>query len=537
SMADLLNGQKKNSEALQYATNARNLALSINEKGSLGRAWQIMGEAYRNRKVTDSAIFCFRQAISLTANSKNLLRLTSCQIYIADLFLDMNQYDSAVYYAQLSIPGSEKLGAQVNVGEALRIIGGCEEGKGNTAKALADLSRANEIALREQLPWLIFSTSGALSSLQIKLGDYKNGFINYQRAITYKDSIEGREQYRQLAQVEYEAKENALKAEQARKEAILEADKSRQQQQIDRQRFLIWIAAGGALLLGGLLFVALRAYRSKQRANLIIAEQKQQVEAQKLLVEFKNKEVMDSITYARRLQEAILPGTEQIQQQLPDSFVLYLPKDVVAGDFYFFVERGPLLFIAAADCTGHGVPGALVSVVCSNALRRAVNEFELTMPGEILTKTTELVLETFSQSGSQVNDGMDISLLVVNRNAKTCTWAGANRPLWTVANGEFSQLKGDARPIGHHDDPVPFTTHQLELNAGTMIYLFTDGYADQFGGASGKKFKTRHLQEALLKIAALPVTKQKEELETTFFNWKDKLEQVDDVCIVGLRLC
>ncbi len=534
-LSELYSSQGKNDIALEMASRAYKNAVQQGEKTVMTSSLQSCGELYRKAKNYTAADTCYRKAASIAAGINNQMREAVSVLALADLYIDQHNFDSAYVYAVRGEAIARNIEDPNNIADAERILSVVYFNQRNLAKATQYGEAALARAKKSNLSWVISSASLTLEAVYREAGNTAKAYEMFRLHISVRDSLEGKEQYQRLAAAEYEAKESTLKAEQARKEATLESDKARQQQQIERQRFQIWIAAGGAVLLGGLLFVALRAYRSKQRANLIIAEQKQQVEAQKLLVEVKNKEVMDSITYARRLQEAILPRTEHIQQILPESFVLYLPKDVVAGDFYFFVERGPLLFLAAADCTGHGVPGALVSVVCSNALKRAVNEFQLSEPGEILDKTTELVLETFSQSGSQVNDGMDITLLVIDKNAKTCKWAGANRPLWTVTNGQISQLKGDARPVGHHDDPLPFTTHEPVLNDGTMIYLFSDGYADQFGGASGKKFKTRQLQDVFLKISALPASKQKEELENTFQNWKSNFEQVDDVCIIGLR--
>ena len=207
-------------------------------------------------------------------------------------------------------------------------------------------------------------------------------------------------------------------------------------------------------------------------------------------------------------------------------------------------KKEDLLFVAVADCTGHGVPGAMVSVVCSNALNRAVNEFSLTIPGEILDKVRDLVLETFSKSESEVKDGMDISLVSIQKkatqNAKEnkviVKWAGANNPLWYIQNDHLKELKADKQPIGKHEELTPFTTHTLEFLPGNLIYLFTDGYADQFGGPKGKKFKYKQLSDLILSNSALELSSQKQILEKAFEDWKSDLEQIDDVCIMGIKL-
>ncbi|HRG00114.1 MAG TPA: SpoIIE family protein phosphatase [Bacteroidia bacterium] len=268
----------------------------------------------------------------------------------------------------------------------------------------------------------------------------------------------------------------------------------------------------------------------------IIESQKSEVEAQKHLVEEKQKEIIDSISYAKRLQEAILPPQEFINKHISNNFILYKPKDLVAGDFYWAENIGNLFFIAAADSTGHGVPGAMVSVVCSNALNRTVKEFGLTITGKILDKTRELVVETFEKSASEVKDGMDISLLCIDSKNKKITWSGANNALWYVQNNSLITIKPDKQPIGKTDNPSPFTTHEIEYKDGTMFYLFTDGFADQFGGEKGKKFKYKQLEDLLISNNSLALSEQRNLLNQKFENWKGNLEQVDDVCVIGVKI-
>jgi len=267
-----------------------------------------------------------------------------------------------------------------------------------------------------------------------------------------------------------------------------------------------------------------------------ISKQKEVIEKQKQIVEEKNKDIVDSITYAKRLQDAILPPLSLIKHFLPESFVLYKPKDIVAGDFYWMEHAEDTILIAAADCTGHGVPGALVSVVCSNALNRAVKEFQLTDPGSILDKVRELVLETFEKSESNVQDGMDISLCFINTKTIEAQWSGAYNSLWYIRNGELKELAADKQPIGKSDKPVPFNTHKLTLQKGDILYLFTDGYADQFGGPKGKKFKYKQLHKLLLANANKQLEEQKDILESTLEKWKGQLEQVDDILVIGIKV-
>ncbi|MBS1651332.1 MAG: SpoIIE family protein phosphatase [Bacteroidetes bacterium] len=251
-------------------------------------------------------------------------------------------------------------------------------------------------------------------------------------------------------------------------------------------------------------------------------------------VEEKQKEITDSITYAKRIQEAILPSLNFINTHLPNSFIYYQPKDIVAGDFYWAEKTNNGFLIAAADCTGHGVPGALVSVVCCNALNRSVKEFKLSDPGKILDKTRELVLESFSKNGGDIKDGMDISLVSINANK--ISWAGANNPLWYFKNNKLEEITANKQAIGMTDNPTPFTTHVIELSEGDSLYLFTDGFADQFGGPKGKKFKYKQLEELIISNKHLSSTEQHQALESTLNKWKANLEQVDDICVIGIKI-
>jgi serine phosphatase RsbU (regulator of sigma subunit) len=268
----------------------------------------------------------------------------------------------------------------------------------------------------------------------------------------------------------------------------------------------------------------------------ITKKQKLIIERQKELVEEHRKEIIDSITYAKRLQQAILPPKEEIKKVFPESFLIYKPKDIVAGDFYWLEEQDGKTYIAGADCTGHGVPGAMVSVVCSNALNRAVKEFGLRKTGEILDKTRDLVLETFAKSGSDVKDGMDISLLCFDKDRSRVSWSGANNPLWYIADNNLIEIKPDKQPIGKIFNPHPFTTHEIEVKRDSMFYLFTDGFADQFGGKKGKKFKYKQMKEILLLNHKKETDEQKKQIERSFSEWKGNAEQVDDVFIMGIRV-
>lgn len=264
---------------------------------------------------------------------------------------------------------------------------------------------------------------------------------------------------------------------------------------------------------------------------LDITEQKK---FEKIISE-KNKEITASIQYAKRIQEAILPSNNTFKTKFPESFVLYKPKDIVAGDFYWLLEIDNWVYIAAADCTGHGVPGALVSVVCNNALNRSVKEFGFRETGQILDKTRELVLETFTNDDSDVKDGMDISLASFNLATGELFWSGANNPLWYFSEGVIKEITAHKQPIGKADDPTPFKTHALRISKGDSIFLFTDGYADQFGGEKEKKFKYKQMQDLLVENINQSPEEIKKILNKAICDWKGNLDQTDDILVIGIK--
>jgi serine phosphatase RsbU (regulator of sigma subunit) len=272
-----------------------------------------------------------------------------------------------------------------------------------------------------------------------------------------------------------------------------------------------------------------------------IADKNKVLEGQNIEIRHQKEEITDSINYAVRLQRAIFPTEEQVKSVLPDSFILFKPKDIVSGDFYWLDMKGDKVLFTAADCTGHGVPGAFVSIVGHNALNRAVNEFKLTQPAAILDKLVEIVEETFSKSGEEVRDGMDMALCCYDIKNKTLEYAGANNPLYLVRNGELQEIKADKQPIGKYDARKPYTNHTFQLEEGDCYFIFSDGYADQFGGPRGKKFKYKPFKELLLQQSQQPMEELNKVLDDAFESWKEgddpteEFEQIDDVCVIGVR--
>ena len=302
--------------------------------------------------------------------------------------------------------------------------------------------------------------------------------------------------------------------------------------------FFILLAVLSGLLSKKIRSAVLESLKAKNELihelDAKVQERTAELFQQKELVEEKNRELTDSISYARRIQHAILPPAGLIKEYLPNSFILYKPKDIVAGDFYWLEKVGNTILFAAADCTGHGVPGAMVSVICNNGLKRSVLEYGIQEPGKILDKTRELVIHEFEKSEEEVKDGMDIALCSLEGN-KLC-FSGANNPLWIIRDGEIIEYKADKQPIGKFEQARPHTTHTVDLQAGDSLYIFSDGYVDQFGGNKGKKFMSKNFKNLLLSIQDKSMEEQKELIDKAFEDWRSSEPQVDDVCVIGVRV-
>ncbi|HRH65547.1 MAG TPA: SpoIIE family protein phosphatase, partial [Bacteroidia bacterium] len=269
-----------------------------------------------------------------------------------------------------------------------------------------------------------------------------------------------------------------------------------------------------------------------------VIERTAEVTEQKGEIERKNRDILDNLNYAKRIQSAILPETSLIHNSLPDSFILYRPKDIVSGDFYTFSHKDNRILLSVADCTGHGVTGAFMSMIGSSQLNQIINERGITQPAKILNHLNTGIAEALKQNATDVNDGMDIALCSFSPDTRSLEFAGANRPMWLIRGGEWVEIKPDKLAIGGFrvQREAVFTNHEIQLQPGDAIYLFTDGFADQFGGPDGKKMLSKRFRELLISMQSESMQEQERKLNHYFDKWKNSLEQVDDVLVIGIRI-
>ncbi len=452
--------------------------------------------------------------------------------------------DSALSYYFKSIDIKNEINDSVDIAISYLNIATVEDKQEKFDEALKHLKIALTIAKNFELIDQLATIYDEMSYAYAKLGKFKDA---YEFKVSYdelKDSLAAQNLNKSLAELQ-EKYENDKKE----KEIALQRSKIKQQT-IFQTALIIFI-----LLLVVLAFVILRGYRNKRRANLLLEERNEQIEAQKDEIEAKNKDIMDSINYARRIQQAILPPPEVIAQVFPAHFILFKPRDVVSGDFYWIEEKNGKKFASAVDCTGHGVPGAFMSIVGANGLDKTVNDLNIYHPGEILDNLSLTVEESLRQKGkTTVRDGMDIALIMMDTNNQTIEFAGANNPLYIIRkkgiplkiNGkektpalegnthDLYEIKGEKQPIGAIENRHKFTNHVISMEAGDRFFLFSDGYADQFGGPKNKKFMYKPFKRLLLSMSQQNISENKELLDKSFEDWKGDFSQIDDVCIVGI---
>ncbi len=316
----------------------------------------------------------------------------------------------------------------------------------------------------------------------------------------------------------------------------------------------------GAVAVFSILLIRMRYRLTKKEivARLMLEKSKKELEEQKAITEEKNKEIVDSINYAKRIQDALITPPAKLKKLLPESFVIYLPKDIVSGDFYWATEimttkasepNEKMVVFAVADCTGHGVSGAFMSIIGLKILNQSKIQPNINSPAEALNYLNDEVYSTINihtDDENVIRDGMDISLCSISyklgtsniksETVATLQYSGANNPLYIVRNGELLETKADKQPIGAYETENSFQNHEIELQKGDMVYLFSDGFADQFGGSKGKKFNYKQFKQLLKDVSNLPVDEQKETLIDAHKAWKGNQEQLDDICIMGVRV-
>jgi tetratricopeptide (TPR) repeat protein/serine phosphatase RsbU (regulator of sigma subunit) len=562
--------QGRYAEALESHQKALAIHERIGDQQGIASSYNNIGLIHTNQGRYAEALESYQKALTIRERIGDQQGIAACYGNIGNIHADQGRYAEALEAYQKALTILKRTGDQRGIAVSYYNIGNVHGDQRRYAKALEAYKKALPIAQSLQLHDLLddiyihlAQTDSALAASGQK-HLWKSAYLHHRLYAAYKDSVLNEASIRKQAQLEsqyeYEKKTALLKAEQEKERALADA----QLRQRETQRNLSLLALGIALI--GLATFAI-LYRKIRQQRDLIQKQSDEIQQKNLALEQynaelkstnqaleesnriiqqqaeslleKNEEILDSIRYAERIQRAILPSAEKWQRLLPESFLLYKPRDIVAGDFYWLEETERYIFLGVADATGHGVPGAFVSIVCANALHKAVLEEGLESPAEILWRVREVVVSQLTQTGEKVKDGMDIALIRFAKGDRSrAVFAGANRPLWIVSAEGVLEVAGTRQPIGYVEEPKPFEEVELMLGsrAPAMVYAFTDGIVDQMGGSKGRKLLPKGLREWLLSLWSQPVAKQAESLTALFETWRGERPQMDDVTIVGVRV-
>lgn len=538
--------QKDYNKSLEYLNQALKLNIEIGDKMWTARNLNSIGNVYKDLKNYPKTIEYYSRSLKVGEDMKHSGRIASAITNLGSVYGLMRQYSQALDYDFKALSMMKQLGQKVGISECYLNIGmvyldlasntnefttasfisGNKHNWLENAKIYCDSAIAidKEINHLEGLQW----DYKLRTDIFKQKGDYKNTFESYEYYISLKDSISNGESSRRISQLEKDHEEDLKQKEIEIQKFQLKSAKN------ERTYFIIGLAF--VIIFTGFIFRSLRITRKQKQ---VIEVKNSETEEQKKIIEDKNKDITDSITYAKRIQQAKLPDKNEIYSSLPNSFVLFKPKDIVSGDFYFFHKTEQQVIIASADCTGHGVPGAFMSMIGSERLEDAVAQSTDTSKIlELLNRGIKTSLRQ-SESNESTRDGMDIALCSIDTVQRIIKYAGANRPIWLIRKGqkEVEEIKATKKAIGGFTaDNQYFETHELKLQQGDTFYISTDGYADTFNGKNDKKLTTKKFKEILLSIQDKTMKEQSQHLDDFIENWKAGSDQVDDILVIGVQL-
>ncbi|MGC8824436.1 MAG: tetratricopeptide repeat protein [Bacteroidales bacterium] len=475
-------------EALEYNEKALHISRELGDKRLIASCFNNIGTIYSLAGIADRALEYYEQALQINREINNQADVVVNLLAIAIIYNYKGDYQQAKTYFQESL---------------------------NLAHRLQKTDLEKDIYYN-------------LSAMYEKMGNCTKALSYFKSYASLKDTLLNKETFRQIAELKtkYETEKKQREIE------LLNKDKKLKENQIRQQRMAIIFFIVLTLVISALIVLLIRQNEQRKRTNKALAEKNELITEQK-------KEITDSIQYASRIQKAVLPPEEVVSSYFSDYFILYRPRDIVSGDFYFVAPHGSHVIVAAADCTGHGVPGAFMSMLGMALLQETIGKTDQLRADVILNELRRLVVHSLhqSQGAYTTRDGMDMALYILDRQTNQLSFAGANNPLIVVRNGELIELKADKMPIGVYEKmEQPFTEKTFDIVAGDMLYTYSDGYQDQFGGPEGKKFMSKRFKDLLQSVANLPCKKQYEKIEQAFLDWKGESPQIDDVLVIGVRI-
>lgn len=542
-------------KALDYYQKALAIQNELGNKNEIAQildniavAYELHGQSLKDPVLRTSK---FRLALENYSKSLDILETTDDKYTIAlvynnigNIYLKLNNFSKSLIYLNKSLEIREHIGIQNVIAQSLNSLALYYQKTKEYSKSIPYALRAFAIADSIHEAEQVKNSSEILSDAYREMKQFEKSLVYYKRYVEEKDKLTNVEGAKKLVQeesrLEFEKKEQQLKLEQEKQNAIAKLESR-------RQKVIIWSACIGLVLIIVFSGFIYNRFRLTRKQNKIIEEQKSEVDHKNKALQGanaeiaqKNKDITDSIHYAQRIQRALLASDALLKKNLPEYFVFYKPKDIVSGDFYWASFVNGKFLIITADCTGHGVPGAFMSLLNISLLNEITLQRKLTRPDLILNSVRDQILSSLNPEGTETEskDGMDCMLCTFDFVNSKLEFAAANNPLWILKKGhaEINEFNPDKQPVGFHSVYKPFTLQTATLEKGDIVYSFTDGFADQFGGPQGKKFKYRQLEELILNNSHKPMSEQKNILDRKFESWKGDLEQVDDVLVIGVRI-
>ncbi len=586
-------------KAMEYCDQSLKLREEIKNPYGIAYSYLLKGVIFEAEKKYDEALEANNKALKIDEELGDKQGIASILLNISTCYINQNKLTEARKYSLDALRIIKETGIiklQLNI---YNNIGDIELRLKNYKAAVTHFLQTASLAdSTGDKPELKDAYKGLATAYSF-MGEYKNAFMYLQKHMDIKDTLFNAEKNRQLT--EMDTKYQSVKKEKEiqllnKDKALQKAEIEKKGEQVKRQRFIIISAIGGLVIVLIFTFFLFRLYSQKKKMNFMLANQNEEilqkneeitaqrdeieaqrdeitkqhnlVTIQKDKIEKIHKEVTDSINYAKRIQRATLPKLDLLKNHISEYFLIFKPRDIVSGDFYWVAEVEKQLIITVADCTGHGVPGAFMSMLGMSILKEIVIKEYITHPALILKRMRKEIINALQQKGVEgdasvslsVKDGMDMALVSIDTETLNMQFAGANNPVYivrklikpeskkveneklneanfeTLKTSELYELKGDKMPIAIHEHMEAFSIKEFQLQKGDCFYLMSDGFEDQFGGINNKKFKSKKLKEKLLAVNSLPLTEQFNSLNNTFEDWIGDYEQTDDVTLLGFKI-
>lgn len=514
-------GDDKN--AINYYNDVYKLATQIDDTlSNYPNIFFGLGEIYAKSDFKKSFSY-FNRLLNIATFLNDSNYISDANVGIAKTYIAKKDYNTAIKYLNksLSINDEErKSDIYLSLGKVYFSKGKYETSKNYFNKSL-------ELSKKIELKSMIMDNYQYIYKVDSANGDYLGAMESHKLYISYKDSLFNTENEKKMLATQmnfnFEKEKSLITAKQEEQNKVSELNSKRQQIVIISTIILL-------VLVAFITVLVYRSYLQKNKANQVISHQKE-------LVEEKQKEILDNITYAKRIQTSRLPSQSFINENAKNNFIMFQPKDIVSGDFYWATKNHNKFYLATADCTNHGVSGSMMSMLCISILNEVVNERGILSTGDILNETRKEIIKSLNPNGNEnVSDGMDCTLCAFDFENKTLEYSSANNNFYIVRNGEIINIKADKMPVGLGVRLDSFTTHKIQLQSGDVVYTLSDGYCDQFGGENNKKFKAKQFEQLLLTIQNKNMSEQKQILTDTFNNWTKGYEQTDDVLVIGVEI-